>query len=294
VPEIIKRITQIIDTGLIELYDDFKIYWKNNQIAKLVPGSDYLNPQIQLIIDEMIENAEKIRLNSYLQGWINDKIKTELKSLIDLKNVQDNNSDLRALAYHLYENNGVVKRDEVLNYLNKLNQDERKKLRNLGVKFGRYHVFLFKLFKPSSVSLRILLWKNFNERNFDFKPPTFGLNFLEEKKMLNKNLMLLCGFEKFENLYVRIDILERLFLMIFNTKSDDKIKEIKLIPDMLNLLGCNKENFMKLIKKMNYKTFEKDDHIHFKYVPSKKITKKEYKKNTRDNPFNVLSQLNLK
>ena len=187
VPEIVKRITQIIDTGLIELKDDFKIYWNNNQIAKLIPGSDYLNPQIQIIIDEMIENTEKSRLNFYLQSWINGKIETELQSLIDLKNVKDNNSELRALAYHLYENNGVVKRDEVINYLNKLNQDERKKLRNLGVKFGRYHVFLFKLFKPSSVSLRILLWKNFNEKNFDFLPPTFGLNFLEEKKKLDKN-----------------------------------------------------------------------------------------------------------
>ena len=126
------------------------------------------------------------------------------------------------------DRNGVVKRDEVLNYLNKLNQEERKKLRNLGVKFGRYHVFLFKLFKPSSVSLRILLWKNFNEKNFDFLPPTFGLNFLEEKKKLDKNLMLLCGFEKFESLYVRIDILERLFLMIFNTKSEDKLSLIHI------------------------------------------------------------------
>ena len=294
VPEIVKRITQIIDTGLIELKDDFKIYWNNNQIAKLIPGSDYLNPQIQIIIDEMIENTEKSRLNFYLQSWINGKIETELQSLIDLKNVKDNNSELRALAYHLYENNGVVKRDEVINYLNKLNQDERKKLRNLGVKFGRYHVFLFKLFKPSSVSLRILLWKNFNERNFDFLPPTFGLNFLEEKKTLNKNLMLLCGFEKFENLYVRIDILERLFLMIFNTKSEDKVKEIKLIPEMLNLLGCNKENFVKLIKKMNYKTYEKDNNLHFRYIPLRKIIKKDTKKNINDNPFNVLSQLNLK
>ena len=95
----------------------------------------------------MIENNEKSRLNFYLQSWLNDKIETELKSLIDLKNVKDNNSELRALAYHLYENNGVVKRVEVINYLNKLNQDERKKLRNLGVKFGRYHIFLFKLFK---------------------------------------------------------------------------------------------------------------------------------------------------
>ena len=35
-PEIIKRITQIIETGLIELKNDFKIYWNNNQIAKLI------------------------------------------------------------------------------------------------------------------------------------------------------------------------------------------------------------------------------------------------------------------
>ena len=106
--------------------------------------------------------------------------------------------------------------------------------------------------------------------------------------------MLLCGFEKFENLYVRIDILERLFLMIFNIKSENKIKEIKLIPEMLNLLGCNKENFVKLIKKMNYKTYEKDNNLYFKYTPLKKIIKKNSNKSVNDNPFNVLSQLNLK
>ena len=106
--------------------------------------------------------------------------------------------------------------------------------------------------------------------------------------------MLLCGFEKFENLYVRIDILERLFLMIFNTKSGDKIKEVKLIPEMMNLLGCNKENFVKLIKKMNYKTYEKDNSLHFKYIPSRKIIKKDNNRNDKNNPFNILTQLNLK
>ena len=82
--------------------------------------------------------------------------------------------------------------------------------------------------------------------------------------------------------------------MIFNTKTEDKIKEIKLIPEMLNLLGCNKENFVKLIKKMNYKTYDKDSSLHFKYIPSRKIIKKDTKKNINDNPFNILSQLNLK
>ena len=30
--------------------------------------------------------------------------------------------------------------------------------------------------------------------------------------------MLLCGFEKFDNLFVRIDILERLFMQIINSR----------------------------------------------------------------------------
>jgi len=294
-PEIIKRINQIIETGLIELKNDYKIYWNKYPIAKLTPGSDYLNPQIYLIVDEMIENDEKLKLNSYLQKWINEKIETELKSLIDLKNIKETNSELRALAYHLYENNGVIKREKVLEFLKKLNQDERKKLRRIGVKFGRYHIFLFKLFKPSSVSLRTLLWKNYNEKNSNLSPPTFGLNFLEEKKIIDQNFMLLCGFEKFDNFYVRIDILERLFIMILNSKKDDRTNEIKLIPEMLNLLGCNKENFIKLIQKMNYKTYEKENNLYFKYMPIKKIIrKKEIKKDIKNNPFGVLSQLNFK
>ena len=293
-PEIIKRISQIIDTELIELKDDFKIYWKNYPIAKLISGSDYLNPQIYLIIDEMIEYNEKLKLNTYLQKWINDKIKIELKSLLDLKNIKESNSELRALSYHLYENNGVVKRENVSIYLNKLNQEERKKLRRIGVKFGRYHIFLFKLFKPSSVSLRILLWKNFNEKNLNLFPPTFGLNFLEDKEKINKDFMLLCGFEKFDKFFVRIDILERLFVLILNSDKDNN-NEIKLTPEMLNLLGSNKENFIKLLQNMGYKTYKKDKDVYLKYISNKKnFGKKEKKIDKIDNPFGVLSQLNLK
>ncbi len=293
-PEIINRIQQIIDTGLIELKDDFKIYWRNDPIARLIPGSDYLNPKIDLMIDEMIENNERNNLNDYLNQWIIKKIETELNSLIELKNIKEENPELRALAYRLYENNGVIKRSNINEYLKKINQDDRKKLRKLGVKFGRYHIFLFKLFKPNSVSLRILLWKNYNNEYLNLSPPTFGLNFLNNMKSANKDFMLLCGFEKFDDIYVRIDILERLFLLIFNSEKDYK-KEIKVIPEMLNLLGCSKENFNKLLKKMNYKIYEKENEFFIKYIPlKKKIFKKHDKKDYSNNPFSVLNELNLK
>jgi len=104
--------------------------------------------------------------------------------------------------------------------------------------------------------------------------------------------MLLCGFESFDNYFVRIDILERLFVQIINS-NPEKGKEIKLVPEMLNLLGCSKENFKKLIEKMNYKTHEKDNDVYFRYNPRKKIKKTFKKIASLNNPFKILKDLNF-
>ena len=290
-PELIKRIERIIETRLIELKEYFKIYWQKSPIAKVISGRDYLNPNIELIADDILEHNQTQKLINYLEKWLKNKIDTVLESLVDLKNLKEKNSSIKALAYQLYENNGVLERNKVAEYLKDLGQNERKILRDLGVKFGRYHVFLFKLIKPEAVSLRTLLWKNYYQKYFNLKPPTFGLNFLENDKIKNRNFMLLCGFEKFDNIYVRIDILERLFVQIINTNTE-KEKEIKMNSDMLNLLGCSKNNFKKLLKNMGYKIFEKENDIFFKYNPRKNFKKTE-KKALKENPFGVLKNLNL-
>ena len=292
-PELEKRIQNIVDTGLVELNNDFKIYWNTFAIAKLTPGNDYLNPNFELIVDEILEQDQRQKLSSFIKKWIRNKIDTVLQSLIDLKNLKDKHSSIKALAYQLYENNGVLKRENVSEYLKNLGQDERKILRNLGVKFGRYHVFLYKLIKPEPVIIRTLLWKNYHQKYLSLNPPTFGLNFIEDLNNNNKNFMLLCGFEKFDSFFVRIDMLERLFMQIINSGSDVN-REIKLIPEMLNLLGCSKDNFKKLIQKMDYKVMEKNEDIFFRYMPQKKLKKSFNKKTNKENPFDVLKNLNLR
>ena len=69
-PELEKRIQIIIDTGLIELNNDFKIYWNDFPIAKLSSGHDYLNPNFELIIDDIIEPTHKQNLvNILVNGY---------------------------------------------------------------------------------------------------------------------------------------------------------------------------------------------------------------------------------
>ena len=86
--------------------------------------------------------------------------------------------------------------------------------------------------------------------------------------------------------------MERLFIKLYNFQSQDK--EIKLIPEMLNLLGCSKENFVNLIKLMNYKSFEKENDTYIKYIPTKKKKFKKFKDIRTDNPFEVLNKISFK
>ena len=229
----------------------------------------------------------------FLRNWLKNLINTELKDLVNLNKFEQKNSSVRALCYQLFENNGVLKRDSVNEFIKKLKQEDRRTLRSLGVKIGRYHIFLYRIFKPSAVTIRVLLWKNFFQNNSKLNPPKFGLNFLDLKKIIDQKFMLICGFEKFENFFVRIDILERLFIKIIENNKKNKIK---LNSDMINLLGCSKDNFIKLLKLMNYKVEkgEKENEIHFRYMPKNTINKKKllkkYKKN--DNPFNLLTNVN--
>ena len=70
-------------------------------------------------------------------------------------------------------------------------------------------------------------------------------------------------------------------------------KEVKIIPEMLNLLGCNKEDFKKLIINMGYKIIEKEKDIFFKYLPKKDKKKTFNKKTLKENPFGILKKLSF-
>jgi ATP-dependent RNA helicase SUPV3L1/SUV3 len=191
-------------------------------------------------------------------------------------------------VFQLYENNGVVKRSEVDQIVKSIPANERKKLWGMGIKIGRYHIYLPKMLKPKAVDFRIGLWKIFNNLSDKNKIPQSGLNFLVNENF-ERNFLLLCGFEKFREFYVRIDILEKLFIKIIDGTKDRKFK---VNAEMMNLLGSSKENFYKLMHYMNYKKDKVADTYIFRGEKKKKI--KIIKFDKKENPFNKLLSLNIK
>jgi len=286
--ELIKRVEKILSNTDLSVNNENKIIWKNNPIARLKKGSNYLNPEFDIIADDSLDETSKLKLTNFLAKWLDNYINDILGDLIKLTKHKINNQYLRGLVFQLYEKNGVVKRNEVDKIVKLIPAEERKKLWGMGIKIGRYHIYLPKMLKPKAVEFRISLWNLFHDLSGKNSIPKSGLNFLVDAK-LERNFLLLCGFEKFKDFFVRIDILEKLFIKIIDSTKDRKFK---INSSMMNLLGCSKENFLKLMNYMNYKKDKEEDAYIFKGEKKKK--EKLFKFDNKENPFNKLRALNIK
>jgi len=295
-PELMRRVNKIIKNEAFDLSDDHKIYWENYPIAYILRGKNYLNPKLELIVDEAIDLESKEKLKTDLRKKLYSLISSELSDLVNLSKSKFKNNYVRALCFQLFENNGVIKRETVHQMIKNISKEDRLSLRRSGVKIGRYHIFLPKVLKPNAVNLRIKLWKLYFPEDEKFIIPKSGLNFLKDESKIHNKFLLLCGFENFGKFYVRVDILERLFLKIIENTKDNIFK---IDSDMINLIGCSKENFLKLLGLMQYKSKKiqnntKEEFFTYKPKFTRKKIDKSSKKLNKNNPFDKLSELRFR
>jgi ATP-dependent RNA helicase SUPV3L1/SUV3 len=188
-----------------------------------------------------------------------------------------------------------MKREIVDQMIKNISKEDRASLRRVGVKIGRYHAFLPKMLKPNAVNLRVKLWKLYFPDDKKYIIPKFGLNFLKDGNKQNKKFLLICGFENFDKFYIRVDILERFFLKIIENAKD---RMFKIDSDMINLIGCNKEDFFKLLELMQYKrkkiTENKEEFFIYQPRYTKNKQRKIVNKSNTNNPFDKLSELRFR
>ena len=294
-PELMKRVNRIIKDEVFELKDDHKIYWMDSPIAYICKGKDYLNPELELLVDEAIDLESKEKLKINLEEKLHSLISSRLANLVNLSKSKFKNNYVRALSYQLFENNGVMKREAVHQMIKNLSKEDRLNLRKTGIKIGRYHIFLPEMLKPSAVNLRVKLWKLYFPEDKEYVVPKSGLNFLKNESKKNSKFLLICGFENFDKFYVRVDMLERLFLKIIENNKDGVFK---IDSYMINLIGCTKENFFKLLELMHYKRKKIKDSKEEFFIYQPKFMKSKSGKNERkinkDNPFGKLSELRFR
>merc|ERR1711991_1103805 len=124
--ELVKRVDNILVQKELKINNESKIIWKNNPIARLKKGNDYLNPEIDIIADDSLNEDSKVKLTRFLNNWLFDYVNSELGDLINLTKHKISNQYLRGLVFQLYENNGVIKRNSIDTIVKLIPSDERK------------------------------------------------------------------------------------------------------------------------------------------------------------------------
>ena len=125
-PELMRRTNKIIVSEDFILSEDHKIYWKDSPVGYITAGKNYLEPQLEVLVDEALDLESKEKLKDTLKYKLKLLISKELSDLVNLSRSNFESNYVRALCYQLFENNGVMKRDSVDQVIKKFTKEDRE------------------------------------------------------------------------------------------------------------------------------------------------------------------------
>ncbi|MCB2113446.1 MAG: hypothetical protein KDD85_07840 [Parvularculaceae bacterium] len=245
----------------LRLADDGVIWWRSSPVAQLRKGPAMLRPDIVIRGLDAISPNLRGRLADRLSDWLAARIEAPLAALIALKRAVDSNEEgglsaaSRGIAYRLVENFGAMSRTQFGDELKQLPQDERAKLRNLGVRFGEYTLHLPLLLKPAAARMMAMLWALSAERPLaDLSLPKPGLVSIPASQDIPHAFYYALGYRPSGERAVRIDMLERLAQLIRTARNGANGKHgFEATSQMMSLVGCSGEDFEAILRSLGYR-----------------------------------------
>ncbi len=154
--EMPRRVTALetaSDTTLT-LTNDHQILWDGAPVARLESGAHVLRPRVRVLDSEFLDGAQRERLRERLQRFVDAHIRAELAPLFDAVEAAAHDPTLRGPLHRLSDALGLLPQTDD----DAFSQDQRTRLRTLGVRAGRLAVFMPALLKPRPNAMRARLW----------------------------------------------------------------------------------------------------------------------------------------
>jgi ATP-dependent RNA helicase SUPV3L1/SUV3 len=254
----------------ISLDDQARIVWKAADgtpavIATLAPGPERVKPVINVLFDERMEAPQRLRLEDRLKAWLQVHINTVLQPLIAARNA-DVPGYVRGIVFQLSEGLGSVRRDHVEEQLKALDEEQRKVLAKLGIRFGLDQVFLPMLLKAAPVRLRGQLWIAANPDTPPPPLPQAGRVSIPLDKNVPGHFYAACGFRLIQGVGYRIDMFER-----FAAEARKFAREGQKVfpPATLSLLGINAEAGVAVLRALGFAAVIENEQLTFSVMRNK-------------------------
>jgi ATP-dependent RNA helicase SUPV3L1/SUV3 len=248
------------------------LLWQGNRVGQLWAGDHRFKPRVELVADDALQGEDRTLTQERLQKFTDRHVAATLEHLVKLEDAEGFEGTTRGVAFRLTEHFGVLPREQVAQEIKSLSQDERAKLRGLGVRFGAYTVFLPALLKQAATELRVLLWwldKTKGRREEQTVPdlPPNGLTSFTIDASKPEGFYAIAGYRVCNTRAVRVDMLERLSDLIrdrvfWKPRIPEEQRPVGSIegggftvfPDLMSLVGCSGEEFEGILTSLGFRS----------------------------------------
>ncbi|MCB1438086.1 MAG: helicase [Rhodobiaceae bacterium] len=258
--------------GEFALGDSGALTWRGEPVATLRGADNPVEPAIVLIADEQLQGADRAAVQERLERWLGATLRAALAPLMALREIETQSANVRGIAFRLIEGFGMLERREVTEQVRALDPDERRVLRQAGVRFGAHAIFVPALLKPGAARLTRLLWALGNggleQERLAHLPQLSaqGLMSVPVDAEVPAGYYAAIGYQICGRRAVRVDMLERLADLIrplvawkpaegAETPPEGALGQgrFAITPAMMSLLGCSGEDFAAVLRAMGFR-----------------------------------------
>jgi ATP-dependent RNA helicase SUPV3L1/SUV3 len=270
-----KAVAMCADPDL-RLTRDGQVVWHGAAVGKIEAGAAPLKPRAAVVAGDLLNGPAREEVQARLQKFADRHIAATIEPLVKLAETEGLDGMARGLAFRIVETFGVLPREPVADDVKALSQDDRAKLRALGVRFGAFHIFVPVLLKPAATELRLLLWALDQEKHGRVgvaslpKPPGQGLTSAVFDRTTPRGFYGVCGYRICGGRVVRIDMLERLADLIRDRvfwrprfaeepRPQGSVEGggFTIVADMMSLVGCSGEEFQGILRSLGFRMQKK-------------------------------------
>ncbi|PZU89394.1 MAG: helicase [Chelatococcus sp.] len=253
------------------LSHDGLVRWIGEPVARLVAGEKALEPRLRLLVEEHLTGPAREQVEARLTNWLKNHVTKLLGALQVLENATTLNGIARGIAYQAAEALGVLERAKVGEEMKALDQEGRAGLRQLGIRFGAFHLYVPALLKPAPRALAAQLWalKHGSPEQAGLDDishlASSGRTSFQADKAVPKGLYRAAGYRVCGERAVRVDILERLADLIRPAIAYRPGVTAGAAPAgaadqdgfvvtgaMTSLVGCAGEDFASILRSLGY------------------------------------------
>ncbi len=130
------------------------IIWHGAPVARLKPGATLTKPIVDVLDSEFLDGPQRERVRQRLAFYIDTVIARDLAPLFRAVEAASGDAALRGPLHRLLEAGGVVPGPTEASVPHAL----RSKLKGVGVRAGRFALFVPDMLKPKSALMRARLW----------------------------------------------------------------------------------------------------------------------------------------